>query len=496
MKTTPFRFAKARGKEGVGKLDLDAFGAFEKYGESAIRHIHMSPKIAHLGETLGVFGEKGDLYAVKAPSWKKSVRIFKTQEEATAFIDKAPKSKRYSRIKDLRIETLKGKGAIKKESRWSMQEEKPKAYNFLSDFLDFQAGQKISNNIPMLVEKSLLKLNKNLTYAILSGNARSALIQPSAIVNTYAYIGPKYTAKGIASLFSPEKRYAAMSKSKHLYMRQDYIDVSMVDMLANVKQGKIGTAKKWVGKKGLKPLQVLDMETAKATWTGAYEMAREEFNFTQKKAIRFADDTVTRTQASAAPSDVAAIQRTPLGKSVSLFQTFVINEWGFITKDIMGMKNAKITNPVAVRRVTRYLIGATLINVLYEDAIGINSPHPTPIRAFQEARERGESYPSAGWEVAKEVGEKLPIIGGGLRYGKGITGAGFELVRDLLTDKTIKVETVAKLAGVPGTAQIAKSIRAKKRGESIYGQVVGQYTKKKKKGLKRMKGLSNKLKGL
>ncbi|KKL55704.1 hypothetical protein LCGC14_2252770, partial [marine sediment metagenome] len=38
--------------------------------------------------------------------------------------------------------------------------------------------------------------------------------------------------------------------------------------------------------------------------------------------------------------------------------------------------------------------------------------------------------------------------------------------------------------GVPGTAQIAKSIRAKKRGESTYGQVVGQYTKKKKKGIR------------
>ena len=47
--------------------------------------------------------------------------------------------------------------------------------------------------------------------------------------------------------------------------------------------------------------------------------------------------------------------------------------------------------------------------------------------------------------IVKEVGEKLPIVGGGLRYGKGITGAGSEIVRDLLTQKTIKTENIAKI---------------------------------------------------
>ncbi len=233
---------------------------------------------------------------------------------------------------------------------------------------------------------------------------------------------------------------------------------------------------------------MLDMETAKATFHAAHEYAVKELGYKGKKAQRFADDITMRTQASAAPSDIAPIQRTPVGKSLSLFQTFVINEWGFLTKDVLGMKNAKVSNPQAFQRVLRYVVGATAINSFYEDVLGINSPHPTPIRAFQEALEKGEDLPSATWSATQEVAEKIPLLGGGIRYGKGITGASSEVVRDFITQRSIKAENIAKLAGVPGTAQIAKSIRAKKRGESTYGQIVGQYTRKKKKN-KRLKGL-------
>ena len=440
LKTTPFRFAKMRGKEGLKRMELDAFDIYDKYSESAIKHIHLSPEIAKGREMLLTFGSK------------------------------------------------------KKGNRWILKENKPLTNKFLTEWLDFQAGQKPVTNIPRLIEKGLLKLNQNLTFAILSANLRSALIQPSAIVNTYTYIGPKYTFKGVVSLLSPEKRAAAMSKSKHLLTR-DY-DVAVADAMRAVRSGRIGKIKKTVGSAGLKPLQILDIETAKATWTGAYELAKKEYNFTEAKAIRYADDVTIKTQASAAPSDIAPVQRTPVGKSLTLFQTFVINEWDFITKDVMGIKNAKMTNKKTFQKVTRFMVGVTLINSFYEDVLGINSPHPTPIRAFQEALEKGENFPSATWQATKEIGEKIPIIGGGLRYGKGITGAGSEIVRDLLTQKTIKPENIAKLAGIPGTAQIAKSIRAKKRGESKYGQVVGQYTKKKKKGLKKMKSKLSTLKGL
>ena len=342
-----------------------------------------------------------------------------------------------------------------------------------------QAGQKPITNVPPLLEKGLLKLNENLTYAILGASIRSAGIQPSAIINTFTLLGPKYTAKGIASLLSPKKRRAAMETSRHLITRS--YDVAVSDAMRAVASGKIGKAKKAIGGATLKPLQMLDMETAKATFHAAHEYGVKELGYKGRKAQRFADEITMKTQASAAPSDIAPIQRTPAGKSLTLFQTFVINEWDFLTKDVMGIKNAKITNPQAFNRAVKYVAAATAINIFYEDVLGVNSPHPTPIRAFQESLEAGDSIPSATWRVTKELAEKVPIVGGGIRYGKGITGAPAEVVRDFITQKTIKAENIAKLAGVPGTAQIAKTIRARKRGESTYGQIVGQYTKKKRK---------------
>lgn len=487
LKTTPFRFAKPRVKEGAMPVELDAFSIFESYAEPAIKHIHLSPHISKGREMLGVFGAKKDLYAVMKEGRQKAVKVFTTKEAASAFITEM-------KIENASIDIRVGKGMRIKESRFELGEIKPRANKFLKEWLDFVAGQKPHTNLPNLIEKGLTKLNKNLTFAILSGSIRSAIIQPTAILNTMVEIGPIYTWKGIQSLIDPKMRNEAYTKSD-LVARQ--YDVAATDAMTQIRKSKLGGIQQVVGTKGLKGLSILDMETAKATWQGAYQKAIEKMNFTERRAINYANDVVTRTQASAAASDVAPIQRTAFGKAISLFQTFVINQWGFITKDVMGIKNAKMTNKETFKKVTSFIAGATLINIFYEDVIGVFSPYPTPIREFKEALERGEDIPSASIEAAKELVEMVPIIGGGLRYGKGMLGASVEVVQDISKGKK-PIETISKIAGVPGTAQAAKMIKAKKRGETTYGQFLGVYTpkhKRKKKGSSKLKGLSGGLKG-
>jgi len=418
LKTTPFRFAKHRAKTGVLPVEIDAFRIFEKYAAPAIKHIHLSPTIAKGREFLLTFQDK------------------------------------------------KGK--------WILKDEKPLTAKFLTDWLDFQAGQKTPSVLPLPIEKMLMKINKNLTFSILSGMIRSALIQPSAIRNTIVEIGPKYTWEGIQSLFKTKSRDFAMEKSQVLLSR-DY-DIAVHDAMEAVRLGRIGNIKEVTAKLGLKPLQILDIETAKATWTGAYQMATKEMKYTERKAVNYADDVVTKTQASASPSDISPIQRSALGKSISLFQTFVINEWGFLTKDVLGIKNAKMNNKTIFKKAIGFIVGTTLVNMFYEDILKINSPYPSPIKAYQE-KEGISSVISA----AKELAEQIPIVGGGLRYGKGITGAGSEIVRDVIGGKK-PIEAIIKLMGIPGTTQVIKTMKARKRGESIPGQLLGQYTKKKKTG--------------
>ena len=428
MKTTPFRFAKARAKTGAMPVEMDAFWVFENYARLGIKHIRLSPVIAKGREMLGKFG--------------------------------------------------------KGEEAWQLRNKKPRAALFLTDWLDFQAGQKARSFLPPIAQQGLRILNENILYSVLAGNIRSALIQVSALRQTYLAIGPKYTAKGVASLVDPKARNFAMEKSNVLLSR-DY-DVAVRDMADIVRSGKIRAAQKKVGKAGLKPLSLLDMETAKATWQGAYEYATKELNYAERKAINFADDTVTRTQASGAPSDISPIQRTVEGKTLTLFQTFVINEWNFLMKDVLGVKNPKMTNANRMKKVSQYVAATTLANIFFEDLLGVNSPFPTPIRAFGEALERGDEIPSAFLEAGKELVEPIPIIGGAARYGSGIGGATLDTIRKALEGENF-IENMAKLLGITPTAQIAKTIKARKRGESLYGQIVGTYTPKEKRSSKKLK---------
>jgi len=335
--------------------------------------------------------------------------------------------------------------------------------------------------LPKAVDNSLLRLNRNLAFAILSGNIRSALIQPTACVNTAAAIGPKYTWRGIESLLDPIKRNEALEKSNVLLGRQ--YDIAAKDAFDAIRSGKWGEIKRTAGEIGLKPLQILDMETARATWQGAYEMAKEKLGLKERESINYADDVVTKTQASAAKRDLAPIQRTALGKFISLFQTFVINQWGFITRDVLGVRNPNVRQVEAFKKATTFIVAATLGNVFYEDVLGVNSPYPTPIKAFGEAIEEGAGFPSASVSAAKEVIEFLPIIGGGLRYGGGLLGAGADVLHALTAEKKTEkqIETIMKIKGIPFTSQMFKTLRGLRRGLSVPSAVIGQKYKRTRK---------------
>lgn len=436
LKTTPFRFAKARAKWGAMPVELDAMEIYRNYSEPAIRHIHMSPSIAKGREMLLTFGSK------------------------------------------------------KTNTRWILKEEKPRTARFLTEWLDFQAGQRPVTNIPPIIEKAAMKLNQNIAFSLLSYNVRSALIQPSAFRNSIVEIGPKYLSRGIASLLDPKQRTFAMKESNVLLSRA--YDVSATDAMQGIIKGNIGKAKRLAGSIGMKPLQYLDLETAKATWTGAYHKAREVLNYSHKKAVNYADDLVTKTQASAMPSDIAPIQRTALGKTVSSLGTFVLNEWGFITRDVLGIGNVKIDNVQAFKKTMSLIAATTLFNMVYEDLLGIDSPFPSPVTAYQEATERGDEWPSLS--VAKEFAEQVPIVGGGMRYGTGALGATVGLVERIGRGQA-KPEDAGMVFGIPGSRQVAKTIKAKNRGETPYGQIVGQYTKDKKLKTIKLKKME-KLKGL
>jgi hypothetical protein len=175
----------------------------------------------------------------------------------------------------------------------------------------------------------------------------------------------------------------------------------------------------------------------------------------------------------------------------------VINEWGFLTRDVLGIGNPSITNAKAFKKVVSLVAATTLMNMFFEDVLNITSPFPAPVRAFQDALEEGDEIPSASFKAARELAEQVPLVGGSVRYGSAFGGPIVEIgkdVNELIAQKPWAkpwLVTAGKVAGVPGTQQIAKSVRAKKRGGTVTDIALGRYVEEPKGGvgprLKRVK---------
>ena len=421
-KATAFQYAKER-VGGMTKADLDAFGVFDRYMRSATKHVHLSPAIAKMRELLGTFRE--------------------------------------------------GKAT------WTFADKHPRGHKALTELIDYVSGQRKKS----VIDPILNILNHNITTATLSANLRSALIQPTALLNTYIEIGPKYTAIGTAKLARKINREGAMKDSETLFGRQ--FDVSVAESLQGAVR-KMGKAREKWNKSwfGMRALRELDLQTATATWEGAYTKAIEVDKMTPEAARRYADDVVVRTQGSAAPHDLSPIQRTALGKALTLFQTFVINNWNFLTKKALGIKNADMGNKAIAGKVIRLVIGTTIINSLF-DLMGVYSPLPAPIEEFGRQKERGKSTGEALTSAALEFTQLVPGLGG-LRYGSGVLGATADYVGDVAKKTAAATgryvgptkpvaELAGKALGVPGTTQASKSIRIAKKGGSPADIILGRY---------------------
>jgi len=433
FQATPFRFAKARAKVGMAPVITDPFVIYSRYANSAIRHIHISPIVAKVGELR---------------------RVFKLEDG----------------------------------SKWKLgaDNQKPRLDKFLREWSNFLAGQ-TEFKLPPRIERGLGMINRNLTYSVLGANARSALIQISAIKNSFVELGATHTTKGLISSLKPGAERRIMKKSN---LEQRVYDAVVGDAMAALKSGKIGGVKRVIASGAMWPLKYLDLRTAMATWDGAYKLAKDRFKMGEGEAIEYANDVVTRTQASALQGDLAPVQRTALGKFLTLFQTFVINDWNFLTEDVLGMKNADITNRVAVEKVLKYVAATMAVNVLFEDVLDVKSPLPTPIKALTQGIENEDSAGRIATSIFMELLEPIPVVSSA-RYGTSPLGPGVETLGDLtrlMRDYPLQkpwYETLGKLMGVPGTTQAMKTIRAKKRGAGVKEQIFGAKYKPKKKGGRR-----------
>lgn len=401
--------------------------------------------------------------------------------------------------------------------------ENPFAHKYLHDTLDYVSGKKMSTAMKAL-DTAANVINRNIGLFILPFNLASALIQPLALVNTFPKVGLRHMAEGLKDYSSPKMREFARVHSKEL--RQRMHDILQDDISKGVT-GKIRMAREKAGEIGTWPLRFLDLQTATITWLSGYRLGMEKFaelepKAREREAIYFADDLVVNSQGSAARIDLAPIQHTPLGKSLTLFNTFVINNLNYYIDDIAGLrkvyKNGKAINVgtkkepeyliqtgegerlfsgnQAVKHILMYTAASAVASTVYELA-GIDSPLPTPVSAFYQGftgeplvpslnplspdeKSRKEAQLSEGITQALcEFASILPVAGGSPRYGgASLGGATWNLVYDTFQavsgqpgSKTVFGDfdnekaadnmpyLIMKWAGVPGGQQIYKSLK-------------------------------------
>jgi hypothetical protein len=453
MKDAPFKYRHRRLKNALYTIEKDPFKIFDKYMSAAEHYIHISPVVAK-ARTM--------LKPVKNPTTGKMFN---------------PKF------------------------------ERPNTYTFVKDWAHKISGKAMPNDLSPAWRKITNGLNQNLASSILGYNIRSFLIQPQAFVNTVTHLGLRYALKGAMTFVKPSAHKMAMLKSDVLGPRNLNIDVAFDEMLGPLKDIKVKdfhTAYKKFKRGSMIPLQFLDMLTAEASWHGAYLKAKGELGLGERGAINYADDVVVRTQASGMPGDIAPVQYTALGKTATMFQTFVINNWDFLTREVIGI-GSDTTVGQALPKIAKYVIATAIVNYLYEDlgptlgapGLSIKSPSPRPVKAFMDALDKNKNAVDTAIDIGKELIEPIPVIGNA-RYGKGPLGPAAEKVTELFTggkygmtpakeiqlmqqkgrvpDKTL--ESIGSFTGVPGTTQVMKTLRGLKRGETPIGAALGTYTPK------------------
>jgi len=385
------------------------------------------------------------------------------------------------------------------EKLFDLSKENPALYEYMRRWGNWLAGQDLGTKgrISSIfgagegtkLARGLNVLRRNMTMTMLGANVRTGAIQLTALRNTAGEFGVVRTVGGIAEMLIPGHRKMAYAKSKKLNLRKAELE------LDEIVRGIGGTASN-LSRLSTAHINYIDSWTAASSWLTAYRTGKTSKKLggkglSEAEAINLAEVSVDMTQGSSIRSMLAPIQRTAMGKAITLFQTFTISDWNFLYSEIFGVGTKGVSKKQVVRRVYSYILATTAFNILIEDGLHLNSPFPTPIRAAMNSIDEGDESYKVALNVLTELTEGVPGIGSAAKYGSSLLGPIAGLVADATTatfsdpfndNKMDGVSTfweeTGKAAPIPGLGQFSKSKSAYERGESPLGTALGSRTKK------------------
>lgn len=230
-------------------------------------------------------------------------------------------------------------------------------------------------------------------------------------------------------------------------------------------------------------------------------------------AIEYADDMVGKTQGLGIKGALSPVQASKISSWAFKMQTFLIANANVINREVLGVNNPNVGMKKGLTRGIRILVGMQIANEAFK-AVGLNSPFPDPIEAYEESKKKGADDVSTAANMLKEYLELVPGGGGSIKYNSSLFGIVGGVANDFPKDlnqgiklafdwenmsRTERInaglavgDMLGTYYGVPGTSQLKGMIRNAVKGEDWYTVVLGAYQREAdKKG-----GKLGKLQGL
>lgn len=316
------------------------------------------------------------------------------------------------------------------------------------------------------IGKWMLAARSNMVIAGLAFRASSVAVQATdlgrVMVGKYA-VSPMRMMEALGKMavhpFKTIKEVRA--KSKEMAGRADNLDRDLRAQMRKLvgKDGALVTAQR-VGMAGLAAADAITSTTA---WLGAYNQALAKGK-SEAEAIRIADTTVRLKMMSGAPKDLTALQRDPGwgSKMISTYMGDAVAAYGILSNAAFdGRRNwGRNTFAVLVASMVLPVLGELIKGKMPDDdedkllwaakkaAFGLPSSVPV-LRDVMSAVESGRDY------------SFTPLVNTLNKGVRALRGAANAAAGEAEWDGPAAdaAEVLATLAGIPGTSQVATTLK-------------------------------------
>lgn len=349
-----------------------------------------------------------------------------------------------------------------------------------------------------VLDNRLAKARLNISKAVLGYKVTSALLQPTAIIDAYAYIYLNYGAipanaaliRLAGTIAVPGYSKGIVNKSLALKIRKGG-ETALEELSSDNTGNKLSRA---FVRGGMAAIKGLDIRTAAAVQQTMFKHFIG-MGMSVEEAQKEADFVMNLTQGSASIGDLPIILTDgELMKTLLTFQTFALNRWGIIAHDVINTSivrgmDAKYNKKTDTWEVKRTLISKRLKGVISLFIMMIAGGVENELRKFVNETVTGKNYKDDFNFMAQSlltIPESLPLIGSWITSAIEYAQPGTFPLQRVLSDSFIAMknfvsppgetnktrdknrkkaafkiaETIATLYGVTGTAQASDIIES------------------------------------